>query len=85
MAKGFMIFVEGGYSPKVVHRKINTAWQAMHRAAEANPGSEVMLLQLHKRIVRIGQDTQIMGTHFLNEEKHKVDKCELVRKEDIHV
>ena len=51
MSKGYMVFVEGTNPPQKVHKGIDGAFREMHRLARLCPGKEVMLLQLHKRVM----------------------------------
>lgn len=50
MSKGFMIFIEGGRGPRLVHDTFFAAEQVAKKHAKEFPGKEVILLQIHKRI-----------------------------------
>ena len=50
MSKGYMIFVEGGHDPRMVHDTFFAAEQVAKKHAKEFPGKEVLLLQIHKRI-----------------------------------
>jgi hypothetical protein len=50
MTKGYMIFIEGGHEPKMVHDTFFAAEQVAKKHAREFPGKEVILLQIHKRI-----------------------------------
>ncbi len=82
MAKGYVLFVEGMEAPAKVHRTINSAWHEMHRLAALNPGKEVMLLQLHKRIMlKAGEEQAVsIGSHLPTDGRLLVDKSEMVRR-----
>jgi len=49
MSKGYMIFVEGGHEPKLVHNDFGAAEIVARKHAREFPGKEVVLLQIHKR------------------------------------
>lgn len=50
MSKGYMIFVEGGHEPKMVHDTFFAAEQVAKKHAKELSGKEVYILQIHKRI-----------------------------------
>jgi hypothetical protein len=52
MSKGYMIFVEGGSAPLVVHDDFAAAQKVAVMHAHQNRGKEVMLLQIHKRLLK---------------------------------
>lgn len=52
MAKGFMLFVEGGNTPQVVQPTFEAAMWQMRVLAAKNPGKEIFLFALHKRCKR---------------------------------
>lgn len=66
MAKGYMVFVEGEASPKMVHPSHKSAFKELHRLADLHPEKEVMLLHLTDRFMRgVGQDKAVsVGTHL---------------------
>jgi hypothetical protein len=47
--KPYMIFVEGGHEPRMVHEGFKEAEIVARRHAREFPGKEVILLQIHKR------------------------------------
>lgn len=47
MAKGFMIFVEGGDVPRVLHPDWAPAWAEAKRLSTNNPYKEVTLTEFH--------------------------------------
>ena len=85
MAKGYMIFVEGTNPPQKVHKGIAGAFREMHRLASLNPGKEVMLLQLHKRVMSDSGEAEAesLGSHLPPGENGMVDKSQLVRHQDL--
>lgn len=87
MAKGYMLFVEGMEPPKKVHRSIQSAWREMHRLASLNPGKEVMLLHLYKRINLMPGEEQAesIGSHLPPDTRGLVDKSELIRRAALKV
>lgn len=50
MSKGYMIFVEDGGMPKLVHDPFFAAEQVAKKLAKQFVGKEVFVLQIHKRI-----------------------------------
>lgn len=78
MAKGYMIFVEGGETPKVVHPTYDSAFWQMKQLAEKFPGKEVMLFGLQKRTVnKDGIHTPLpchIPDDFKNPERSKFDR-----------
>ena len=60
MAKGFMIFLEGGEAPKKVHRTVDSAYREIHRISKLYPDRIVTLYHLAKRI----KNGVSIGSHF---------------------
>ncbi|HEX3747645.1 MAG TPA: hypothetical protein VHW09_27105 [Bryobacteraceae bacterium] len=85
MAKGYMIFVEGGGTPDVIHATFDAALWNMKQLAEKSPGKEVFLFALHKRCVnRDGVTTRLpchIPADFKNPERLRLDM--LVHKKDL--
>jgi hypothetical protein len=85
MAKGYMIFVEGGECPQVVHAEFDAALWQMRSLAEKFPGKQVLLFQLHKRCVnKEGVNTALpchIPADFKHPERLKLDR--LVYKKDL--
>ena len=51
MPRGFMIFVEGGHTPVVVHEDYEAAIKVAYTHAFKARGKEVLLLKIQKRVV----------------------------------
>jgi hypothetical protein len=51
MPKGYMIFVEGGHTPVVVHEDYEAAVKVAYAHAFGSRGKEVLLLKIQKRLV----------------------------------
>jgi hypothetical protein len=66
MAKGYMIFLEGGEMPKVVHPNIAAAMFVAKRVAKKFPEREVLLFHIEKR-----------GVHKAGEEKYTALPCHI--------
>jgi hypothetical protein len=85
MAKGYMIFVDGGGTPQVIHTTFDAAMWQMKHLAEKNPGKEVFLFGLHKRCVNNNGVNAPLPCHipadFKNPERLKLDR--LVYKKDL--
>lgn len=66
MPKGFMVFVEDSAPPTMVHRDIGSAYREMYRLAALHPEKEVMLFQIHKRVVSDGAEgkAKSLGSHM---------------------
>lgn len=78
--KGYLIFVEGGHTPNVVHGSLDQAFKVGYELAKRNPDKAVMLLQMVKRI-KAEPDGEVvsLGSHS---PLITVDKLELSRKRD---
>ncbi len=57
----------------------------MHRMAGLNPGREVMLLHLYKRVMSDGSEAKArsLGSHLPHGENGMVDKSQLVRHQEL--
>jgi hypothetical protein len=65
MAKGYMIFVEGGHEPRLVHDDFKAAEIVARKHAREFPGKEVMLLQISKRFKSLdGKEAFKLETHL---------------------
>lgn len=62
--KGFMIFVEGGTSPIVVHVNEKTALAEARRLSSTAPDREVLLLRITKRYKCTDGVVQSIGSHL---------------------
>lgn len=84
MAKGYMIFIEDGDLPKIVHRTHRSALRELHRLANSNPGKKAYLMQLHDRIVSDGVQGVTIGTHLPIDERINIHESELVRGDTLY-
>lgn len=50
VAKGFMVFVEGGTLPKVLHKQYDSAFVEALRLSKLNPDRDCLLLEFHYRM-----------------------------------
>src|SRR4051794_32370405 len=75
MTKGYMVFVEGTKPPAKVHRDYIAALVEAKRLARKYPGNEVMLYQLHKRLLsENGEKPKSIGSHFPEDKAAMVNK-----------
>lgn len=83
--KGFMVFVEGCNTPKVVHKDHKSALYQAYRLAETNPGKEVMLLNIAKRLryTEGAEKAESIGSHLPSRDTKHCDKADLVTHEAI--
>ena len=79
MAKGFMIFLEGGEPPKKVHKKIEGAYREIYRLSEKYPGCIVTLYHVVKRV----KDGKSIGSHLPESSAGMVNVDELVTHDQV--
>lgn len=83
MTKGYLIFVEGGDAPTVVHETFPAALHETLRLSRINKGREVQLLQIHKRFLTAEKEPVKLGTHLPpNSGKKRLSTRDLVMRED---
>ena len=51
MSKGYLIFIEGGNAPLVIHDEFQAVMELAAKHSRQNRGKEVMVLQIHKRML----------------------------------
>lgn len=74
MAKGYMIFLEGGEPPKKVHQNIAGAYREIYRLSKLYPGKTVTLFHVVKRV----RDEASIGSHLPEGVAGMCDATELV-------
>ncbi len=79
--KGYLIFVEGGDAPTVVHENYQSALHEALRLSRMNKGREISLLQIHKRFITADKEPVKLGTH-LPPASAKTKISDLVMRED---
>lgn len=79
MAKGFMIFLEGGASPKKVHAKVEGAYREIYRLSKLYPRNTVTLYHVVKRV----RDGVSIGSHIPEGVSGICDASELVTHEKV--
>lgn len=82
--KGHMIFIEGRNTPTKVHTTPEGAYREMYRLARINPGKEILLFQVVKRVrSENGEKALSLGSHLPPGAKGIVERTDLMRSRDL--